>query len=124
MMNMISLPVKFTWVGNVFALSSFVLIGFASGANALDVPCAADYVSYRKELIKRNWSPYPCLSEPLTDQQFSEVCMGSIRKSIGHAEWQDNKGSQMMMPVHHLAKGGYCVEPSYRGYKEVRRNEE
>ena len=95
----------------------------ASPVHALDVPCAADYVSYREELINRNWTPYPCLSPPLTDQQFTEVCMSTIRKQVGHAEWQDNRGNQMMMPVHHLAKGGYCVEPSYRGYKAVRGGE-
>ena len=108
---------------NIFITTLFGL-GIASGANALDVPCADNYSSYREKLIERNWSPYPCLSNPLTDQQFPEVCKGTIRKAIGHAEWKDNKGSQMMMPVHHLAKGGYCVEPSYRGYKEVRRDEQ
>ena len=99
---------------NIFALTSLALLGFASSALALDVPCAADYVAYREELIKRNWSPYPCLSPQLTDKQFPEV---------GHAEWQDNRGNQMMMPVHHLAKGGYCLEPCYRGYEEVKREE-
>ena len=109
---------------NSFAVTSLALLGFASSALALDVPCAADYVAYREELIKRNWSPYPCLSPQVTDKQFPEVCMGTVRKAIGHAEWKDNKGSQMMMPVHHLAKGGYCVEPSYRGYREVKGDEE
>ena len=108
---------------NIFATTSIALLGFASSAIALDVPCADNYSSYREKLLERNWSPYPCLSPPLTDDQFPEVCKGTIRKAIGHAEWQDNRGNQMMMPVHHLAKGGYCVEPSYRGYQEVRRNE-
>ena len=49
-----------------------------------------------------------------------EVCKGNIRKAIDHAEWQDNKGSQIMLPVHPLAKGGYCAESSYRGYAEVK----
>jgi len=108
---------------NIFITSLFGL-GIASGANALDVPCADNYSSYREKLIERNWSPYPCFVTGRVDENFKEVCKGTIRKVIGHAEWQDNKGSQMMMPVHHLAKGGYCVEPSYRGYEEVRRNEE
>ena len=109
---------------NIFATTSIALLGFASSAIALDVPCADNYSSYREKLLERNWSPYPCLSPPLTDDQFPEVCKGTIRKAIGHAEWQDNRGNQMMMPVHHLAKGGYCVEPSFRGYAEVNRDEE
>ena len=35
-------------------------LGIASGANALDVPCADNYSPYREKLIDRNWSPYPC----------------------------------------------------------------
>ena len=108
----------------IITLTSFALLGIASGADALDVPCADNYSSYRQKLIERNWSPYPCLSKELTDEKYMEVCKGTIRKVVGHSEWQDNKGSQMMMPVHHLAKGGYCVEPSYRGYAEVKRNED
>ena len=108
----------------IITLTSVALLGIASGADALDVPCADNYSSYRQKLIERNWSPYPCLSKELTDEKYMEVCKGTIRKVVGHSEWQDNKGSQMMMPVHHLAKGGYCVEPSYRGYAEVRRDEQ
>ena len=49
-----------------------------------------------------------------------EVCKGTTRKAIGHAEWQDNKGSKIMLPVHHLAKGVYFAESSHRGYAEVK----
>ena len=41
-------------------ITALLRLGIASGANALDVPCADNYSSYRQKLIDRIWAPYPC----------------------------------------------------------------